>query len=62
MSVKVMSFLGACRDFFGYKPGETGADFYRELKELTLHDRAEITAGLEQNGYKIEEPSHLQAA
>lgn len=50
---KQMTFLGACREFFGVKEGQTALDFGKELKQLTEQDRKEITAGLEQNGYTI---------
>ena len=56
MDNKEMRFTAACRDFFGYRPGTGLREFGEELKALTAEDRAEIKAGLEQNGYKIIEP------
>ena len=47
------SFVGACMDFFGKKPGQTLTEFGAEIKALTEKDRAEIKAGLIQNGYNI---------
>ena len=54
---KKMTFMAACKDFFGLKEGETSMQFAQEIKALTEQDRAEIRAGLVQNGYEI-----LQAA
>ena len=51
--LKKMSFMAACRDFFGLKEGQTAMDFGKELKELTEADRSEIKAGLSQLGYEI---------
>ncbi len=53
MSVKKMTLMAACRDFFGLKEGQSSLDFGREYKALTEADKAEIKAGLEQNGYEI---------
>jgi hypothetical protein len=53
MEIKKLTFMGACRDFFGLKEGQSAMDFGKELKQLTDADRAEIKAGLEQNGYEI---------
>lgn len=50
---KKMTFLAACRDFFGVREGQTALDFGKEIKALTPKDREEITAGLIQNGYEI---------
>ena len=52
-----MTFMAACKDFFGLREGQTSLEFGKEIKALTPEDRAEIVAGLETNGYKI-----LQAA
>jgi len=51
--MKEMTFIGAAKDFVGLKDGQTALDFGKEVWKLTPEDRAEITAGLEQNGYKI---------
>jgi len=48
-----MAFVGACKDFFGFKPEQGLKDFADELKQLTPKDRADIQAGLEANGYII---------
>lgn len=48
-----MTFMQACKDYFGLLPGTTNMDFAKEVKALSPADRAEITAGLEKNGYEI---------
>jgi hypothetical protein len=48
------SFMAACKDFFGFKPGQTLTEFRDEIKELTPADRQAIQIGLIQNGYKFE--------
>jgi hypothetical protein len=53
---KTYSFLAACRDYFGLKPGQTGVAFLQETKALTEEDKAEIRAGLVALGYSIEVP------
>lgn len=50
-----MSFLAACREYFGMKSGQAPVDFLKELKALSEADRAEIKKGLEANGYMIQE-------
>lgn len=51
--MKQMTFMAACKDYFGLKHGQTALDFGREIKALSEADKAEIKAGLEQNGYQI---------
>ena len=41
-----MSFVVACRNFFGQKPGQSLTEFQAELKALTPQDRREIAEGL----------------
>lgn len=53
METKRMTFMAACRDFFGLKDGQSAMDFGKELKQLTEADRAEIKAGLVGFGYEI---------
>lgn len=48
-----MTFMQACKDYFGLLSGTTAVDFAKEVKQLTPADRVEITAGLVQNGYEI---------
>lgn len=53
MDTKKMTFMSACKDFFGLHPNQTGLQFGQEIKALTAEDRAEIKAGLEKMGYEI---------
>jgi hypothetical protein len=53
MEPKKLTFMAACRDFFGLKEGQTAMDFGKELKALTEKDRAEIKDGLTKLGYEI---------
>jgi hypothetical protein len=53
MEPKKLTFMAACREFFGLKEGQTAMEFGKELKQLTDADRAEIKAGLEKLGYEI---------
>ena len=41
--MKVMSFTAACKDYFGYKQGQTLGEFMTEVKELSQDDRAYFT-------------------
>lgn len=50
---KAMTFMQACRDFFGLKAGQTNIQFAQEYKALPPEDRAEIRKGLEEKGYVI---------
>ena len=51
--MKPMTFMQACKDFFGLKPGQTLSDFAREMRELTDADKAEISALFPSVGYGI---------
>ncbi len=53
MEIKKLTFMAACKDFFGIKEGQTSMQFAQEIKALTAEDRVEIGAGLAQNGYEI---------
>ena len=53
MEIKKLSFMAACRDFFGLHQGQTALEFGKELKQLTESDRAEIKRGLQKLGYEI---------
>jgi hypothetical protein len=53
MELKKLTFMAACRDFFGVREGQTAMDFGKELKELPPQDRAEIKEGLTKLGYEI---------
>lgn len=51
--MKQMTFMQACKDFFGVKPGQTPMDFLKEIKALTESDKQEISECLKANGYEI---------
>jgi hypothetical protein len=40
--LKPMTFVAACREFFGKLPHQTLQDFAAELKQLTPDDKAEL--------------------
>lgn len=50
---KTMGFAAACKDYFGFQEGQTLAEFMQEVRALTPEDKAEISKGLEHQGYKI---------
>jgi hypothetical protein len=52
-ATKKMTFMAACKDYFGLHPGQTGLQFGQEIKALTEQDRKELREGLEKNGYEI---------
>jgi hypothetical protein len=52
-----VSFMSACRAFFGQLPGQTAMQFGHELMALTNDDRQEIAAGLAKNGFNIDPAS-----
>lgn len=51
--MKKLTFMAACKDYFGLKEGQTSLQFAHEIKQLTEQDRAEIKEGLEGVGYEI---------
>lgn len=53
MEVKKMSFVAACREFFGFREGTGLKDFSAELKALTDKDRVELKAEFAKIGYEI---------
>ena len=51
-----ISFMIACRRFFGMKTGQTLQEFGLEVKQLTDKDRADLTPALSKElGETIEE-------
>lgn len=40
--MKTVTFIVAAREFFGLLPGQTLADFSKEIKALTVNDRTEL--------------------
>ena len=49
------SFTAVCREFFGFKEGQTLTEFGAELKQLTHKDKLEIAEGLRAIGYDVAE-------
>ena len=49
-----MTFMTACREFFGLKDGQKPIEFGKEIQSLTQADRTEIAAGLIANGYDLD--------
>lgn len=47
------TFVGACRDHFGYRTGQGLQEFFVELKALNPDDVREISDGLRKEGYNI---------
>ena len=50
------SFVAACKNFFGFKEGQTLSEFGAELKTLTHEDKMEIAKGLRDAGHDCEDP------
>ena len=42
----MMTFMAACRKYFGFKDGQTLTEFSKEVKELSAEDHAEMAEGL----------------
>lgn len=45
--MRELSFMSACKEFFGLKEGQTNLDFGKEVKALTQQDRLDMQPGLE---------------
>lgn len=56
MADKRPSFISACKEFFGFKPGQKLSDFAAEIKALSPSDKAEIAQGLRDAGFDCEDP------
>lgn len=63
MPLKTMSFMAACRDYFGLQPAgvppgresaQTSMQFAQEIKALTGEDRLDLAKGLSLVGYDIQ--------
>lgn len=49
------SFMSACRDFFGQKPGQSPIEFGKEVQKLSPKDKVEIAEGLrDHHGITVE--------
>lgn len=51
------SFVAACKEFFGFKEGQTLTEFGAELKALSYEEKLEIAAGLRATGLDCEDPA-----
>lgn len=49
------SFMGLCKEYFGFKPGQSLFEFRDELKQLTDQDRKDLKEAFEKEGYTIKE-------
>jgi hypothetical protein len=47
MDVKEKGFIVACKEYFGFAPGQTLLGFKEEVKLLTPQDRLDMIPGLE---------------
>ena len=54
------SFVAACKNFFGFKPGQTLSEFGAELKELSYEEKLDIAKGLRDAGHDCEDPHPVQ--
>jgi len=43
MENKPRTFISACKDFFGLKPGQSLSDFQKEVNSLSVDERAMFT-------------------
>lgn len=46
MELKPTSFIVACKEYFGFTPGQTLLQFKEEIAALTPKDRADLAEGL----------------
>lgn len=44
------SFIAACREYFGFKPGQSLTEFGAEIKELSYEDKLELAEGMRKHG------------
>lgn len=51
IKANVTSFVGAMKDFFGFKEGQTLTAFSAELKTLSEEERNFFREGLRESGY-----------
>ena len=56
MTDKRPSFVSACKEYFGFKPGQKLSDFAAEIKALSASDKVEIADGLRNAGFDCEDP------
>lgn len=51
------SFIGGCREFFGFKPDQTLTEFGAEIKALSYEDKLELAQGLRDTGMDVADPA-----
>jgi hypothetical protein len=52
---KPLGLIAACKEFFGFLPGQTLITFRDEFSKLSPTDKEEIRAGLIKLGYNVKE-------
>lgn len=50
------TFIAACREFFGLKPGQKLTEFGQEIKALSFKDKLDIAKGLREAGHDCADP------
>lgn len=51
--MKSMTFIAACKEYFGLRPGTTSTDFMKEVKALEPADREYFKKEFLKVGYDI---------
>lgn len=54
---KAKTFAMACKEFFGYRPGEVFAQFAKELQALDEQDKLDLIEGFAAIGWTVVLPS-----
>jgi len=52
--MQTMSFTKACKEYFGFKPGQNLTEFVGEIKALSTEDRAYFKREFVKVGIEIE--------
>lgn len=52
--MKTMTFVAACKDFFGFKPGQNLTGFMEEVKALDTGEREYFKREFLKVGYQID--------
>lgn len=50
------SFIAACKDFFGFKPGQTLTEFGNEIKALSYEEKVDLAKGMRDIGIDCADP------
>lgn len=53
MANKKCSFIAACKEYFGFLPGQKLMDFKHEIEKLTADDRAYLSKEFVKVGYDV---------